>query len=58
MKISLYGVTSKEVIECVEAFKETKPETNSNACCALCGLDMGFPSNGETYYCFNEKTCG
>jgi len=27
------------------------------ACCARCGLRMGFPCNGEIHYCFNEYTC-
>ena len=34
----------------------TKNETE--ACCARCGLSMGFPCDGTTYYCFNEHTCG
>ena len=33
-------------------------ENETEVCCALCGLRMGFPYDGNTYYCFNEYTCG
>ena len=39
-------------------FIKFEEKNTQNACCALCGLDMGFPCNGETHYCFNEYTCG
>jgi len=33
-------------------------KNETEACCARCGLPMGFPYNGQVYYCLNEHTCG
>ena len=37
--------------------KNTNAITSSNACCSLCGCDMGFEDDGGEYYCFTPYTC-
>ena len=39
------------------SIENTTNENTENACCSLCGCDMGFEDDGGEYYCYTQYTC-